>query len=118
MVVVLGSLEQRIDRNRYRSEPDRAQERGDPAGAVIGDDEDPLLSSNAEVIECSRGATGQLEQLAIADVTAGRVDRDLVCAAGVQVAVEQVGGDVVAIRELEPTHVHGQCSFGPWQTIG
>ena len=104
VVVVLGALEQRVDRNRHRSEPDRAQEGGDPAGAVVGDDEDPLLPSDTELFECSRRATGQLEQLAVADVAAGRVDRDLVCAAAVQVPVEQVGGDVVAIRQIEPTH--------------
>jgi hypothetical protein len=38
--------------------------------------------------------------------------------AGVQIAVEEVGGDVIAVRKVKPTHLHEQCSFGPWRMTG
>ena len=41
------------------------------------------------------------------------MDRDLAAAAGLEVALEEVGADVVAVRQLQRPHLHRQCSFGP-----
>jgi hypothetical protein len=32
--------------------------------------------------------------------------------------VEQVGADVVALRQIEATHLKCQCSFGGWRMAG
>src|SRR5450759_4974231 len=64
-----------------------------------------------------RGAAGELEEVAVGDVAGGRVDRHL-AGAGLQVAVQEVGADVVALRQIQPPHLNGQCSFGRWRMTG
>ena len=118
VVVVLRTLKKRIHGNRHGSHADRAEKRGHPAGTVESDDDDPLFPSHSELGEGARRSAGELEQLAIGDVPARRMDRDLVAAARFEVAIEQVGRDVVAVGKLQPTHLFGQCSFVPCRMTG
>src|SRR5207302_2302991 len=103
---------------RRRAVADRAENRRHPAGAVEGDDHDSLFPPHPQLGEGARGPTGQLEQLAVADVPTRRMNRHLVSATRVEVAVEEVGADVIAVGKLQPTHLFGQCSFVPCQMTG
>src|ERR1019366_8190978 len=57
-----------------------------------------------------------LEELSVGEGFGLREDRYLVLAAGLEVALEEIRADVVALRQLQPPHLKGQCSFGPrWE---
>ena len=103
MVVVLGALEQRVDRNRYRTDEARPQEGRDPTGTVEGDQEHTFLAPHAKVEERLRRAAGQGAQLGVGDLATRVMDGDLL-APTLEVAAEQVGGDVVSVRQVQ-THL-------------
>src|SRR5438876_2943582 len=109
VVIVLASLEEGIDRYRNRTDTDRAEEGGDPARGVVAGDEDALLAPHAQVDEGAGGAAGQLVEVAVSDVAGGAVDGDLGGAAGGEVALEEVGGDVVPLRQIHHRHLVEQC---------
>jgi len=56
-------------------------------------------------VELAGRSASQLEKLSIGDVCGRRGDRELVRAARVEVAVEKIGADVVALRQLHPRSV-------------
>ena len=85
-----------------------------PAGPVVGDDQDTLLSPDTVVDEQSGGAAREPGQVAVGDVSRRGMDGNL-AGAGFQVAVQEVGAHVVTVRKIQPPHLIGQCSFGRWQ---
>src|SRR6266545_5302391 len=99
MDVVVAPLEQRVDRDGNGPDADRAEECGDPTGRVVASDQHPLLAADSEIEEPAGGGVGQLEEVAVRDLAGGGMDRDLAGALG-QVPLEQVGADVVAIRQI------------------
>jgi len=117
VVVVLAALEEGVDGDWDGSHPDGAEEGGHPAGAVVGDDENALLAADAKVDEGASCATGQLAKISVSDVGGRGVDGDL-AGASFQVALEEVGAHVVALRQLKPSHLNGQCSFVGWRMAG
>src|SRR5207253_4433137 len=100
VVVVLASLQERVDRDGYGADTDRAEEGGDPAWAVVAGDQDALLAPDADVEQGAGGAAGELVQVAVGEVGRDGVDGDLGRAAGGEVALDQVGADVVAVGQL------------------
>src|SRR5712692_259762 len=118
VVVVLGTLQERVDWNRHRPKSNRTQERGHPARAVVSDYENALLPFDTKLAESPSRPACEAEELSVPGAAPSRINRHLVAAAGVQIAVEEVGGDVVAVRKVEPTHLHEQCSFGPCRMTG
>src|SRR2546422_634042 len=88
-------LEEGIDGYRNRTDTDRAEEGGDPAWGVVAGDQDAFLTSHSQIEEGACGAAGQLLQVAIGRIARGGVDGDLGGTAGGEVALEEVGGDVV-----------------------
>ncbi len=105
VVVVLAALKQRIDGHRHGSEAYRSKKGGNPTGSVVADDEHPFLTPDAEVVQLVRGTARELEQVSVGDVFGGGGNRELVRTPGVEVALEQVGADVVALRQLHPRSV-------------
>ena len=79
---------------------------------VVGDDQNPLLSPHVQFNQRPRRSPSESLKVAVGELAAGMVDGDLACA-GLQVAAEQVGGDVVAVGQLELAHPLRECSFGP-----
>jgi hypothetical protein len=106
VVVVLASLQEGVDRNGDGADSDRAEEGGHPAGGVIADQEHALFASDAEVEEGPGRAVGELEEVGVGEVTGGGVDGDLGGAGG-EVALEEVGANVVAVGEF---HLSNLCT--------
>ena len=77
MVVVLASLQERVDRDGYGADADRAEEGGDPAWAVVAGDQDALLAPDTDVEKGAGGAAGELVQVAVGEVGRDGVDGDL-----------------------------------------
>ena len=63
-----------------------------------------------------RRPAGKLEEVAVGDIFGRLEDRDLVLTAGCEVSLEEVGADVVAVRQLQAPHLSDECRFGPrWE---
>ena len=99
MVVVLAALEEGVDGDGDCADANRAEEGGDPARGVVAHEQDTLLTADAEVEEGAGGPVGQLEEIGVRDVAGGGVDGDLGGPGG-EVALDQVGANVVAVGQI------------------
>src|SRR5207247_5951997 len=82
VVVVLASLQERVDRDGYGADADRAEEGGDPAWAVVAGEQDALLAPDADVEQGAGGAAGERVQVAVGEVGRHGMEGELCGAAG------------------------------------
>ena len=96
-VIVLGH--QRVDRHRHDARLDRAEEGGRPIDGVEQADEDALLAADAERAQHVAEALDALGKLAIGPAAA-RIDKgEFAGAAGIEIALENIGGEIVVARD-------------------
>jgi hypothetical protein len=96
-VIVL--IHQRIDRNGHHAGLDGPEKGGGPVDGVEEREQDPLLAPDSERTQHMAEAVHALGELAIGPASA-RIDIDrLVGAPGLEVALDDIGGEVVAARD-------------------
>ena len=96
-VIVLG--QKRVDRNRDHAGLDGAEESGRPIDGIGEADEDALLAADAERAQRMGKTLHALRKLAVA-VAAAMIDEgDLAAAAGVEIALEDIGREIVVARD-------------------
>ncbi len=96
-VIVLGH--QRIDRDRDHAGLDRAEERGRPVDGVEQTHQHALLAADAQRAQHVAEALGALGEIGIAVFAAMIDEGDLAGAAGIEIALENVGGEIVVARD-------------------
>ncbi len=96
-VIVLGH--QRVDRNRDNAGLDGAEERGRPVDGVEQADQDALLAADAERAQHMAEALDALGKLAIGAGAAVIDEGGFAAAAGVEIALEDIGGEIVIARD-------------------
>ena len=96
-VVVLGH--QRVDRHGDDAGLEAAEEGGGPVDGVEQRDQHPLLAAHAERAQARGEARDAVGELAVGP-GAARIDEGrLVGTAGLEIAVEDVGGEIVVARD-------------------
>ena len=95
-VVVLGH--QRIDRNGDNASLDGTEERGRPIDGVGEADQDAFLAAHAERAQDVAEALDAFGQFAIGIAAALVDERDLPGASGIEIALEDIGGEIVVAR--------------------
>ena len=96
-VVILGH--ERIDRNGHHAGLDGPEEGGGPVDGVEEREQDALLAPDSERAQHVAEAVHALGELAVGP-TSTRIDIDrLVGAPGLEVALDDIGGEVVAARD-------------------
>ena len=96
-VIVLGH--ERVDRHRDHAGLDRAEEGGRPVDAVEEAHEDALLAADAERAQHVAEALDALGEIAVGPAAA-RIDKGQFCGtAGIEIALENVGGEIVVARD-------------------
>ena len=105
-VVVRG--EQRIDRHRHDSGLDRTEECGGPINAVEQTDQDAFLAADAERAQHIGKFVDARCQIAIGPTLALIDISELAGAAGFEIALEDVGGEIVVARDRIGGHARRQ----------
>ena len=91
----IGRREPRVQRDRHRTELERSEEGGGPAGTVGHEQRHPLLRLDALGAESVGGAVGQALERGVGDGPAGRDERAAITVALLHRRVDEEGGRVV-----------------------
>ena len=109
-VVVFG--QQRVDRHRDDAGLDGAEERGRPVDGVEEADQHALFAADVERAQHMAEALDPRRQRRVG-VAAAVIDiGDLVAAAGIEIALEDVGGEIVVARNGVGGRTHRGVSPG------
>ena len=96
---VIGLGHQRVDRNRDDAGLDGAEKSGRPIDGVEEADQNALLAADAERAQHMAEALDPLGKLGIGVLAAVIDIGEFVAAAGVEIALEDIGGEIVVARD-------------------
>src|SRR5207247_10507323 len=115
-VSVIGRLPQRVDRNGYSADLDRAKEAVRERRAVEQQEDDALLGPDAEPIAQRAAApVDAVQKLPVRDTLIAAFDGDRRAAALEHVPVDEVSGSVEDFRDAEGGGVDGRRLAHPSQ---